>query len=70
VYGFFFLEVDISKQIKHKSSNKTRQLVLVNLHSSDRVPYNIVVIVGEEPYACCRFVACYLLTKTQIILPS
>jgi hypothetical protein len=53
----------------HRSSNLARQLVLVNIHSSARIPFSIVVTVGDEPYARCWSVAVFLLTETHMQLP-
>jgi hypothetical protein len=53
----------------HRSSNLTRQLVLVNLHSSARIPFSIVVTVGDGPFARCCPVVCYLLTEASMQLP-
>jgi hypothetical protein len=53
----------------HESSNKARQTVLVNLHSSACIPHSVVVATGDEPYARCWSVACYLLTEAQTPLP-
>jgi hypothetical protein len=47
----------------HESSNKARQIILVNLHCSACIPFSIVVAVGDEPYVRCWSVACYLLTE-------
>jgi hypothetical protein len=48
---------------RHESSNKARKIVLVNLHSSARIPYSVVVAARDEPYVCCWSVAYYLLTE-------
>jgi hypothetical protein len=37
----------------HESSNKARQIILVKLHSSTRIPHSVVVRVGDEPFARC-----------------
>jgi hypothetical protein len=52
----------------HQSSKLARQLILVNLHSSARIPYNIDVTVVDEPYARCWSVAYYLLTEANMQL--
>jgi hypothetical protein len=43
--------------------------VLVNVHTSARIRFSIVVATGDEPYAHCWSVACYVLTETQLPLP-
>jgi hypothetical protein len=53
----------------HESSNKARQIVLVNLHSSAHIPHSVVVTAGDEPFAPCWLVGCYLLTEAQMPLP-
>jgi hypothetical protein len=53
----------------YESSNKARQIVLVNLNSSAHIPYSVVVAAGDEPYARCWSVTCYLLTEAQTPLP-
>jgi hypothetical protein len=53
----------------HQSSNLACQIVLVNLHSSARIPYSIVVSDGDEPFARCWSVAVFLLTESQMQLP-
>jgi hypothetical protein len=53
----------------HESSNKARQIVLVNLYSSTHIPLSVVVSVGDGPFARCWSVACYLLNEAQVPLP-
>jgi hypothetical protein len=53
----------------HESSNKARQIVLVNLHSSARIPHSVVVVAEDELYARCWSVTCYLLSEAQTPLP-
>jgi hypothetical protein len=53
----------------HESSNKARQIVLVSLHSSARIPHSVVVSVSDEPFARCWSLACYLLIEAQVPLP-
>jgi hypothetical protein len=53
----------------HQCSNLARQVVLVNLHSSARIPFSIAVAVGDEPFAWWWSVAVYLLTESQMQLP-
>jgi hypothetical protein len=53
----------------HESSNKARQIVLVNLNSSAHIPYSVVVAAGDESYVRCWSVTCYLLTEAQTPLP-
>jgi hypothetical protein len=50
----------------HQSSNLARQIVLVNLHPSARIPYSIVVSIGDEPFARCLSVTVFLLTESQM----
>jgi hypothetical protein len=38
----------------------------VNLHSSTRIPYSIVDTVGDEPYAHCWSIACFLPTEVHL----
>jgi hypothetical protein len=52
----------------HRSSNLARQIVLVNVYSSARIPYSIVVAVGDEPYAHCWSVTCFLLSESLLPL--
>jgi hypothetical protein len=47
----------------HESSNKAHQIILVNLHSSPRIPFSLVVTVGDKPYARCWSVTCFLLIE-------
>jgi hypothetical protein len=53
----------------HESSNKARQIVLVKLHSSARIPHIVVVIAEDEPFACCWAVAVYLLIESKMQQP-
>jgi hypothetical protein len=53
----------------HQSSNLARQIVLVNVHTSARIPFSIVVAAGDELYAHCWSVVCYVLTETQLPPP-
>jgi hypothetical protein len=39
------------------------------VHSSIHIPFSIVVAAGDELYAPCWSVACYVLNETQLPLP-
>jgi hypothetical protein len=53
----------------HQSRTLARQIILVHVHSSARIPFSIVVAAGDKSYAPCWSVACYVVTESQLPLP-
>jgi hypothetical protein len=53
----------------HQSRTLDHQIILVHVHSSARIPFSILVATGDEPYAPCWSVVCYVLTESQLPLP-
>jgi hypothetical protein len=53
----------------HQSRTLAHQIILVHVHSSAHIPFSIIVATGDEPYAPCCLVACYVLTESQLPLP-
>jgi hypothetical protein len=47
-----------------QSRTLARQIILVRVRSSARIPFSIVVAARDEPYAPCWSVACYVLTES------
>jgi hypothetical protein len=54
----------------HKSSNLAQQIMLVNVHTSARITFSIVVAAGDEPCGHCWSVTCYLLESNHISMSS